>query len=68
MTQNIALIGMVLALIAVVAILASGLIVMMRGKDPSGDTSNKLMWWRVYAQAIAIGFFALVLYLIKNNG
>lgn len=68
MTQNIPIIGMILALIAVIVILASGLYVMMRGKDVSGSTSNKLMWWRIYAQAIALGFFAVVLYLVKNNG
>lgn len=68
MSQNLVIFAMILAILAVVGILASGLIVMVRGKDMSGQTSNKLMWWRIYAQAIAIALFALVLYLLKNNG
>ncbi len=60
--------AMGLAMIAVLAVLASGLIVMVRGKDVTGKRSNKLMWWRIYLQAAALALFALVLVLTKKNG
>jgi len=58
--------GMILAMIAVVAVLATGLVTMARGKDVSGEKTNKLMWWRVYLQAAALAFFALVMVLAKK--
>lgn len=60
--------AMALAMLAVLGILATGLIVMVRGKDVTGKQTNKLMWLRVYAQAIAIALFAVVLLLSKKNG
>lgn len=66
MIQTFAITAMVLAMLAVIGVLASGLIVMARGKDVSGEKSNKLMWYRVYLQALAIGLFALVMYLLKQ--
>jgi hypothetical protein len=66
MMNQIAIGGMILAMLAVLAVLATGLITMARGKDISGEKSNKLMWWRIYAQAIALAFFAVVLMLAKK--
>lgn len=58
--------GMIIAMIAVVAVMATGLVTMVRGNDVTGEKSNKLMWWRIYAQAAALIFFALVLVLSKK--
>ena len=66
MSNEIAFGGMIIAMIAVVAVLAYGLITMVRGKDMTGEKTNKLMWWRVYFQAIALVFFAIVLVLAKK--
>lgn len=64
--NQIAIGGMILAMIAVLAVLGTGLVTMVRGKDVSGEKSNKLMWMRVYLQAAALAFFALVLVLAKK--
>jgi hypothetical protein len=66
MMNQIAVGGMILAMLAVVAVLATGLVTMVRGNDVSGEKSNKLMWWRVYLQAGALAFFAIVLMLAKK--
>ncbi|MDB5477619.1 MAG: Hypoxia induced protein conserved region [Alphaproteobacteria bacterium] len=66
MMNQIALIGMIVAMIGVVAVLGTGLVTMARGKDMTGEKTNKLMWWRVYLQAIALAFFALVMFLAKK--
>ncbi len=66
MMNEIAMAGMIIAMLAVLAVLGTGLVVMVRGKDISGEKTNKLMWWRVYLQAIALGFFALILFLAKK--
>ena len=55
-----------LAMLAVLAVLGTGLIVMVRGKDVTGQQSNKLMRWRIYLQAAALAFFAIVLLLAKK--
>ncbi len=59
--------AMVLAMLAVLGVLGAGLVTMARGKDVTGKTSNKLMWWRIYLQAGALALFALVLVLAKNG-
>ena len=66
MMNQIAIGGMFLAMIAVVAVLVTGLVTMANGKDISGEKSNKLMWWRIYLQAGALAFFAIVLVLSKK--
>lgn len=60
--------GMILAMVAVLAVLAMGLYNMVRGQDIGGVRANKLMWWRVFLQGIALAFFALAFTLLKNNG
>lgn len=60
-------IAMVVAMIAVLTVLGMGLLTMVRGKDITGEKSNKLMWWRVYLQAAALALFALVIVLVKNG-
>ena len=49
------------ALAATLVILAAGLFVMARGGELNRRWSNRLMRWRVIAQAITIGLFLLVL-------
>lgn len=66
MSSEIAFGGMILAMIAVVVVLGMGLINMARGKDMGGQKANKLMWWRIYFQAIALVFFAVVLFMVKK--
>lgn len=66
-STQFAVIGMVIAMFAVLGVLGTGLVTMVRGKDVTGEKSNKLMWWRVYLQALALGLFALVLVLAKHN-
>lgn len=66
MNTNYVIIAMVVAMVAVVGVLAMGLFTMVSGKDVSGRTSNKLMWWRIYLQAGALALFALVMYLVKG--
>lgn len=61
------IIAMVVAMIAVLTVLGMGLLTMVRGKDITGEKSNKLMWWRVYLQAAALALFALVIVLVKSG-
>ena len=63
--NQVAFIAMILAMIGVVVVLGFGLVTMVGGKDVSGEKSNKLMWWRIYLQAGALAFFALVMALAK---
>lgn len=63
---NFVFIAMISAMMAVLAVLGMGLYTMLRGKDVTGVRSNKLMWWRVYLQAIALALFAAVLILSKG--
>lgn len=63
--NQFAFIGMIIAMIGVVAVLGYGIVTMVSGKDVSGEKSNKLMWWRIYLQAGALAFFALILSLAK---
>ena len=55
----------VLSLAAVVVVLGLGLFNLVRGGDP--EKSNKLMRYRVMAQAVAIGLLALGL-MMKMGG
>ena len=52
----------ILALVAVAAILIAGLVVMAIGGEAAGKWSNRLMRYRVLAQAVAIMVLLLVLY------
>ena len=63
---NFVFIAMISAMMAVLTVLGMGLYTMLRGKDVTGMKSNKLMWWRVYLQAIALALFAAVLILSKG--
>lgn len=64
---NFVIIAMIVAMLGVLAVLGTGLYTMLRGKDVSGEKTNKLMWWRVYLQAAALALFAVVLIMAKGN-
>jgi hypothetical protein len=58
---------MVLAALATLGVLARGIIVMARGKDITGQQSNRMMTWRVGLQALAI-LFILILFVANRPG
>lgn len=60
------IVAMITAMLAVLGVLGMGLYTMVRGKDTTGVKANKLMWWRIYLQAIALALFAVVLILAKG--
>jgi hypothetical protein len=64
--SNIVIAALILAMLAVLAVLGMGLYTMVQAKDPTGQKTNKLMWWRIYLQGIALALFALVLILTKG--
>ncbi|MGR4000303.1 MAG: twin transmembrane helix small protein [Alphaproteobacteria bacterium] len=57
--RSFLLILLVLSMVATLAILLTGLIVMARGGAVNAKWSNRLMRWRVYAQAVTLGLFVL---------
>jgi hypothetical protein len=57
----------IIALAAVVAILFAGLITMWIGGETANKWSNRLMRYRVLAQAIAIAIVLLVLYVSSRH-
>lgn len=61
------IIFMVLAALATLGVLARGIILMARGKDVTGEQSNRLMSLRVALQALAI-LFIVILFLINRPG
>ena len=66
--MNVALIiFMIVAALATLGVLARGIIIMARGKDITGQQSNKMMSYRVAFQALAI-IFIVILFLINRPG
>ncbi|WP_439545445.1 twin transmembrane helix small protein [Sandarakinorhabdus sp.] len=65
--QTTLVIFMVLAAVATLAVLARGIIIMARGKDITGEKSNRMMSLRVALQALAI-LFIVILFLINRPG
>jgi hypothetical protein len=54
-----------LAMAGVLAVLAAGMIGMIRGQDDP-ERSNRLMRWRVVLQAVALALFAILLLLVRG--
>jgi hypothetical protein len=67
MMQTTLVIFMILAAVATLGVLARGIIIMARGKDISGQQSNRMMSLRVALQALAI-LFIVILFLINRPG
>jgi hypothetical protein len=65
--QTTLVIFMVLAAVATLGVLARGIIIMARGKDITGEQSNRMMSLRVALQALAI-LFIVILFLINRPG
>ena len=61
------IIFMIIAALATLGVLARGIITMARGKDITGQQSNKMMSYRVAFQALAI-IFIVILFLINRPG
>lgn len=59
--SGIAVVLMVIAMGMTVAVLFAGLFTMARGGEFSRKHSNKLMRWRIVAQAIALLLFAIAM-------
>ena len=57
----------VIAMIATLGILITGVIGMARGGDFNRKNANKLMRARVALQAVAVGLFAIILLLIGKG-
>jgi Hypoxia induced protein conserved region len=55
----------ILAALATLAALVMGVITMARGKDMTGERSNKLMSYRVMFQAITILLVGVLLYAMR---
>ena len=57
---------MLVSMVAVVGVLATGLFVMSKGGDLNKKYGNKLMQWRVICQGMAIGFLILTMLTSGN--
>ena len=58
---------MAIAMLSTLVVLGLGMISMVRrGGNPPGETSNKLMRYRVLLQAAAIALFALIMLLSRH--
>jgi hypothetical protein len=58
--QATLIIFMVIAALATLGVLARGIIIMARGKDVTGEQSNKMMTYRVAFQFLAILFIVIL--------
>jgi hypothetical protein len=63
--QATLIIFMVIAALATLGVLARGIIIMARGKDVTGQQSNKMMTYRVAFQFLAI-VFIIILFAINR--
>ncbi len=63
--QATLIIFMVLAALATLGVLARGIIIMARGKDVTGEQSNRMMTYRVAFQALAI-VFIIILFMLNR--
>lgn len=57
----------ILAALATLAALVMGVITMARGKDLTGERSNRLMSYRVLFQAITILLVGILLYAMRGG-
>jgi Hypoxia induced protein conserved region len=65
--QATLIIFMVLAALMTLGVLARGIIIMARGKDVTGQQSNKMMSYRIAFQALAI-IFIVILFMLNRQG
>ncbi len=65
--ESFAIILMIIAMAMTLVVLFTGLISFARGGKFNTKHGNKLMRWRVIAQAVAIGLFLLAV-LLRGSG
>ena len=65
--QTAVIVFIVLGALATAAVLVRGIIVMARGKDITGQQSNRLMGYRVGLQALTIMFVIILILMIRNG-
>ena len=58
----------VLGALATAAVLVRGIIVMARGKDITGQQSNKLMSYRVLLQGVTVILVIILIMMTRNGG
>lgn len=58
----------VLAAIATATVLVRGVITMARGKDITGQQSNKMMSYRVAFQLLTIILVVILVFVVRGNG
>ena len=59
--SNILFTLLILTMLAVLGVLGVGLVAMARGGEFSQKYGNRLMWWRVRLQLLAVVLFVLTL-------
>lgn len=64
----LAIILMVIAMLATVGILFTGIIAMARGGEFNNKWGNRLMRYRILAQMVALAMFAIALGLLRSGG
>lgn len=57
-----------IAVLVVIGILGTGLIGFTKGGDFNRKHANRIMRYRIYAQAVAIVLILIVVYLRKSGG
>jgi hypothetical protein len=65
--QTMLIIFMIAAALATLGVLARGIVIMARGRDITGEQSNRMMSLRVAFQALAI-LFIVILFLVNRPG
>jgi hypothetical protein len=63
--QTMLIIFMIVAALATLGVLARGIVIMARGRDITGEQSNRMMSLRVAFQALAI-LFIVILFLVNR--
>lgn len=63
--NTLLIVFIVVAALATLFVLARGIVIMARGKDITGEQSNKMMSYRVGFQLLAI-IFVVILFLLNR--
>jgi hypothetical protein len=63
--QTVLIFFMIASVVATLAVLARGIIIMARGQDITGEQSNRMMSLRVALQGLAI-IFVIILFAINR--
>ena len=63
--QTMLIIFMIAAALATLGVLARGIVIMARGRDITGEQSNRMISLRVAFQALAI-LFIIILFLVNR--